>query len=84
MSTRKEAVENELITLRRHEVSENFRDAQKQHQEYFAEHGHCPHDVEHLDSEDKLKLQTQRLEKLRREKVEFPTDEELMAEAKLK
>ena len=83
MKNRKETIESELITLRRHEASENFRDSQRANQAYYAEYGHCISDVEHLSTEDKEALQQKRLKKLRQEKVEWPSDDEILAELKL-
>jgi hypothetical protein len=39
--------------------------------------------VEYLSTEDKEALQQKRLKKLRQEKVEWPSDEEILAELKL-
>ncbi len=83
MKNRKETIESELITLRRHEASENFRDSQRANQSYYAEYGHCISDVEHLSTEAKEAFQHKRLKKLRQEKVEWPSDDEILAELKL-
>lgn len=57
---------------------------QRANQAYYAEYGDCISDVEHLSTEDKEALQQARLAKLRREKVPFPSDDEILKEAKLK
>ena len=50
---------------------------------HLAEYGHCISDEEHLNTEDKEALQQKRLKKLRQEKVEWPSDDEILAELKL-
>ena len=90
----KQQMEDELLTLTRHEQSEKFRQQQSDNQAYYREHGRCQHDPDTSTATEKRRAANNeaRLEKVARDAMaatesvaieDFPSDEEIMAELRL-